>query len=86
MAGHCASPPGAPNGMSSRLSLNAMAGLGVSRGRFHGWRLEGWSGSSQLCVPLADSVNPRPGMTLQPPTPSLGVAEKALPHRSTVHV
>ena len=46
-------------------------------------RLEGWSESSQLWVPRDDSGNPRPGTTGLPNSESLGVAENALPHRST---
>ena len=38
---HCVSPPGVPNGIKSFPSLNAIAGFGVSRGRFQGSRQEG---------------------------------------------
>ena len=82
----CASPPGVPNGMNSRPSLSASAGFGVSRGRFHGAIDDGCSGSSQLCDPRVDIAIPISGTSGTPTSPSLGVAEKALPAPSTTQV
>ena len=82
---HWVSPPGVPNGMNSLPSLKAMAGFGVSRGRFHGWRAStGGRGSSHDWEPRDDICMPRPGTMGLPASGSLGVAENALPHRSTV--
>ena len=81
---HWVSPPGVPKGMNSLPSLKAMAGFGVSLGRFQGWRLDGWLGSSHDWEPRDDIWRPRPGTIGLPASGSLGVAENALPHRSTV--
>ena len=65
------------------LMVEAMAGLGVRRGRFHGSSEDGCLESSQFWEPRPDGVKPRPGTTGTPPRLSLGVAENALPHLST---
>ncbi len=80
---HCTSPPGVPKGINTLPSFIASAGLGVNLGRLPGCSDAGWSASSQLWEPLEDRMNPRPLAIGALPKLSLGVAEKALPHRST---
>src|SRR5258708_9991514 len=83
MAWTCTSPPGAPNGITLPSSRTAIAGLGVRRGRLPGPTPDGWLGSGRLCVPRPDGTMPRPGITGLRHEPSLGVADMALPQRST---
>src|SRR5216683_7301733 len=83
MACTCTSPPGAPNGMTLPSSRTAMAGLGVSLGRLPGATPEGWLGSGRDCVPRPEGTMPRPGITGERHDPSDGVADMALPQRST---
>src|SRR5207244_209136 len=59
------------------------AGLGVRRGRLPGATPEGWSGSPQDWLPREEGMRPSPGTTGALKEPSLGVAEKTLPCRST---
>src|SRR5262245_30985370 len=79
----CTSPPGAPNGMTLPSSRTAIAGLGVRRGRLPGATPDGWSGSGRDCVPRPDGTMPRPGIPGERHDPSDGVADIALPQRST---
>src|SRR6478736_8596023 len=79
----CTSLPGEPNGMIHLSSRMAIEGLGVSRGRLPGARQAGCAGSVQDCMPRDDGVSPVPGITGPLIAPSLGVAEKQLPKRST---
>src|SRR5262245_12953416 len=60
-----------------------MAGLGVRRGRLPGATHDGWPGTAQDCDPRAEGQNPRPGITGLSHETSLGVADMALPWRST---
>ena len=79
----CTSPPGVPNGMTQPSSRTAIAGFGVSRGRLPGATPDGMRGSGRDCVPRTDGTMPRPGITGELQEPSDGVAENALPQRST---
>src|SRR5687767_5657728 len=81
----CTSPPGVPNGMNALPFLNAIAGLGVSRGRLPGATDDGCVGSAHDCVPRPEQTIPTPGMTGVLFEPSLGVHEKALPSLSMTH-
>src|SRR5262249_14348853 len=83
MAWTCTSPPGAPNGITLPSSRTAIAGLGVSLGRLPGATPEGWRGSRRDCVPRPEGTMPRPGITGERHEPSDGVADIALPQRST---
>ena len=76
------SPPGVPKGITQPSGRRASAGLGVSRGRLPGAIALGWSGSNQDWLPRGEITQPTPGGT-GPLKPSLGVAEKTLPRRST---
>src|SRR5689334_20874449 len=79
----CTSLPGEPNGMNSLPSLSANAGLGVRRGRLPGANAAGCVGSVHDCEPRDEGHRPVPGITGVALEPSLGVAENALPWRST---
>src|SRR5687768_13443597 len=81
----CTSPPGVPNGMNTLPFLNAIAGLGVSRGRLPASTDEGCVGSDHDCVPRPEHRMPTPGMIGVLLEPSLGVHEKALPSLSITH-
>src|SRR5262245_27012292 len=61
----------------------ARAGFGVSRGRLPGATHDAWPGTAHDWVPRDDGQNPRPGITGLSHDASLGVAEHALPWRST---
>ena len=83
MAWLCTSPPGVPKGMTSS-PLTSMAGLGVRRGRRPARAPAGMGGIGVVTGCRArDGVRPVPGTTGMSQVPSLGVAEKALPKRST---
>ena len=69
--------------MTSRPSRKTIAGLGVSRGRLPGATALGYSGTSQDWEPREETASPVPGITGVSVETSLGVAEKALPSRST---
>src|SRR6185503_16285671 len=45
----------------------------------------GWPSTTQDCEPREDTPSPVPGVTGALRQPSLGVAEKILPRRSTAH-
>src|SRR5262245_5303956 len=77
------SPPGAPNGMAQRPRRSAIAGFGVSLGRLPGATHEAWPRTAQDCEPRVDGQKPRPGMIGPSHEESLGVADMALPYRST---
>ena len=77
------SPPGPPNGITHWPRLSAIAGFGVSRGRLPGATHEGWPGTAQDCDPRDEGQKPRPGITGLSQETSLGVADRALPCRST---
>ena len=79
----CMSPPGQPNGITQPSSRTAIAGLGVSRGRLPGATPDGWRGSGRDCVPRARRHDAEARDTGERHEPSDGVAEKALPQRST---
>ena len=78
-------PPGVPNGITHSPFLTAKAGFGVSRGRLPDVTEHAWSGSGRDCEPRGDGTKPSPGTIGAVALPSLGVAEKALPQRSTAH-
>src|SRR6185437_3521704 len=78
--------PGEPNGMTQPESPTTMDGLGVSRGRLPGARQAGCAGSVQDCMPREDGAMPVPGTTGPLIAPSDGVAENALPKRSTAQI
>src|SRR5262245_1299075 len=63
----------------------ASAGFGVRRGRLPGATDEAWPGTAQDWQPRDDGQKPRPGITGLSQLASLGVAETALPWRSTTH-
>src|SRR5665213_2631405 len=85
MACGCTSLPGDPNGMYALPLRSASAGLGVSRGRLPGATDAGCVGSHHDCEPREDGHSPMPGITGVSDDASLGVAENALPSRSTTH-
>jgi hypothetical protein len=60
-----------------------MAGFGVILGLLPGATDAGCCGSARDWDPLSDGQRPVPGITGVFLETSLGVAEKALPHRST---
>src|SRR5580704_11042877 len=66
--------------LPSRIAID---GLGVSLGRLPGARHAGCAGSVQDCMPRDEGARPVPGITGPLIAPSLGVAEKQLPWRST---
>ncbi|MNC92873.1 hypothetical protein D3C83_93820 [compost metagenome] len=55
-------PPGVPVTMNSLPSLNAIAGLGVSRGRLPGFTSAGCPGSRRDWQPREEIASPVPGM------------------------
>src|SRR5664279_5216698 len=77
--------PGEPNGIYTLPLRIASAGLGVRRGRLPGATAAGCAGSHHDCEPREDGHRPVPGMTGVDDEPSLGVADMALPSRSTTH-
>src|SRR2546425_416615 len=83
---HCTSPPGVPSGIKGLPSLKTMAGQGVRRGRFPGAMALAWPCTAQDCEPRVDTTTPIPGTTGAFMQPSLGVAEKMLPWRSTAQM
>src|SRR5688572_2585506 len=85
MACVCTSPPGVPKGMCTRPFLNAIAGLGVRRGRLPPATEDGCVGSAHDCTPRPEHSMPTPGMSGVLSDPSLGVHENALPCRSITH-
>ena len=80
------SPPGLPNGITLPSAAKAMAGFGVSRGRLPGATADGWPGTPQDWQPRVDGTSPVPGTTGASNALSLGVAETALPSRSTTQI
>src|SRR5262245_25424632 len=82
----CRSPPGAPNGIShAPRPRMARAGFGVRRGRLPGATHEACPGTAHDWHPRDDGQNPSPGITGLSQDASLGVADMALPWRSTTH-
>src|SRR5262245_32123789 len=77
------SPPGQPNGITRPSSPTAIAGFGVNRGRLPGATPAGCAGSGRDCSPRRLGTIPVPGITGEVEAPSDGVAENALPQRST---
>ena len=73
------SAPGVPNGMSCLPLRIAIAGEHWVRGLLPGATEAGWSASAQNGRPDIDVPIPVPGTTGQPISPSVGVAENALP-------
>src|SRR5687767_430036 len=69
--------------MSHLPRRSAMAGFGVRRGRLPGATDDGCPGTAHDCEPRADGTKPSPGMTGLSHDTSLGVADTALPWRST---
>jgi hypothetical protein len=65
--------------------LNAIAGLGVSRGRLPGATELACDGSDHDWVPRPEHRMPTPGMIGVLSEPSLGVHENALPSLSITH-
>src|SRR5215813_13391273 len=82
---HCTSPPGVPSGMNGLPSVNTIAGQGVSRGRLPGATALAWPSTAHDCEPRDEMPRPVPGVIGALRHPSLGVAEKMLPARSTAH-
>src|SRR3954465_7210181 len=72
--------------MIQRSPRIAIDGFGVSRGRLPGARQAGCAGSVQDCMPRDEGARPVPGITGPLIAPSLGVAEKLLPWRSTMQI
>src|SRR5215467_15733648 len=85
MACDWTSPPGVPKGMARPSRPRASAGFGVSRGRLPGATEAGSAGSAHDCEPREEGHSPVPGITGVLLETSLGVAENALPWRSTTH-
>ena len=82
----CTSAPGVPKGITELSFNTAIAGLGVSRGRFHGKTLDGWFLMAHDCDPRDDGLMPQPGSTGVFAEPSLGVIEATKPSLSTAHM
>src|SRR5690348_18441886 len=78
----CTSPPGVPSVIGLPSGPNAIATMGVSRGRLPGAAHDGCDGSAKLCDPRDDGQRPVPGMTGVSYEGSLGVAANTLPSLS----
>src|SRR3546814_14068507 len=78
----CASAPGEPKTRKGLPFLNAMAGLGVKRGRLPGATAEGGEMSGLDCDTREDGQSPVTGIKGVSRDTALGVAEKALPRLS----
>ena len=82
---HCTSPPGVPSGMNGLPSLKTIAGHGREARPLAAGDRARMALPAHDCEPRDETPSPVPGVIGALRQPSLGVAEKMLPRRSTAH-